>query len=184
MADLHFELGAERFRARDYRGALEHFLLSNRLVPNRNVVFDIAETYAQLKQYPDAYRYYTQALEGETDPRELARIQKALARVAASVAVLRIRTDPPGAAVYIDREDLGARGISPLVLLWLGTRQVLDGQMSAGTMRSAESVASSTSSAYFVKMPVSLAIQAGVTSAVVVFSPNRSAVSRLSTTCR
>src|SRR5438105_7588299 len=26
------------------------------------------------------------------------------------------RSDPPGAAVYIDREDLGTRGISPLLL--------------------------------------------------------------------
>jgi outer membrane receptor protein involved in Fe transport len=115
-ADLHFSIGNERFRARDYRGALEHFLLSNRLAPNRNVVFDIAETYAQLKQYPDAYRYYSQALEGETDDKERARIEKAIARVASSVAVLRVRTDPPGATLFVDREDLGARGSSPLVL--------------------------------------------------------------------
>ncbi len=125
-ADLHFTLGAERFRAHDYRAALEHFLASNRLAPNRNVIFDIAETYAQLKQYPDAYRYYTQALEGESDPREQARIEKALARVAASVAVLRIRTDPPGATVYIDRQDLGARGVSPLLLAFpAGNHRVL-----------------------------------------------------------
>ena len=35
---------AERYTASDYRGALEHFLASNRLVPNRNVVFDIDVT--------------------------------------------------------------------------------------------------------------------------------------------
>jgi outer membrane receptor protein involved in Fe transport len=115
-ADLHFSIGTERFRAHDYRAALEHFLLSNRLVPNGNVIFDIAETYAQLKQYPDAYRYYTQALEGESDAKERARMEKAIARVASSVAVLRIRTEPPGAIIYVDREDLGARGSSPLVL--------------------------------------------------------------------
>jgi outer membrane receptor protein involved in Fe transport len=115
-ADLHFTLGAERFRAHDYRAALEHFLASNRLAPNRNVMFNLAETYAQLKQYPDAYRYYAQALEGERDPSEQARIERALRRVAASVAVLRVRSDPPGATVYVDREDLGARGTAPLLL--------------------------------------------------------------------
>src|SRR5579875_520659 len=47
--------------------------------------------------------------------------------------------------------------------------------ISAGTIRSADNVASSTSSPYLVKMPMSLATQAGVTSAVVVFSPKRSA---------
>ena len=115
-ADLHFQLGTEAFRAHDYRSALEHFLASNRLVPNRNVVFDIAETYAQLRQYPDAYRYYTQALEAEPDAAEQARIRKSLQRVAHGVAVLRVRTEPPGATLYVDRKDLGARGQSPAVL--------------------------------------------------------------------
>ena len=125
-ADLHFEMGTERFRAHDYRSALEHFLLSNRLVPNRNVVFDIAETFAQLKAYPDAYRYYIQALEQETDAKERTRIEKAIARVTASVAVLRVRTEPPGATLYIDRKDLGARGSSPSVLAFApGKYQVL-----------------------------------------------------------
>ncbi len=125
-ADLHFELGTERFRAHDYRAALEHFLFSNRLVPNRNVVFDIAETYAQLKQFPEAYRAYNQALEGEADAKERARIEKALQRVAGSVAVLRVRTEPPGATLYVDRKDLGARGSSPAVLAFAaGTYRVL-----------------------------------------------------------
>src|SRR5207302_5221775 len=31
-------------------------------------------------------------------------------------AVLRVRTDPPGATLYLDRKDLGARGQSPSVL--------------------------------------------------------------------
>src|SRR5687768_14431225 len=57
-ADLHFNLGADKYEAGDFKGALEHFLASNRLVPNRNVVFNIARTYEQLKRAPDAYRYY------------------------------------------------------------------------------------------------------------------------------
>ena len=115
-ADLHFSLGTRRFLAHDYTSALEHFLASNRLVPNRNVVFDIADCYAQLKSYPDAYRYYLQALEGETDANERTRILRAITKAAASVAVLRLRTEPPGATLYIDRKDLGARGLSPRVL--------------------------------------------------------------------
>src|SRR5205823_438931 len=76
--------------------------------------------------YPDAYRYYIQALEQETDAKEQTRIEKAIARVAGSVAVLRVRTDPPGATLYIDRKDLGARGSSPAVLAFApGTYQVL-----------------------------------------------------------
>ena len=67
-ADLQFQLGAERYREGDFRGALEHFLASNRLVANRNVVFNIARTYEQLNRAPDAYRYYMLALDAEQKP--------------------------------------------------------------------------------------------------------------------
>jgi outer membrane receptor for ferrienterochelin and colicin len=115
-AELQFELGADRYKASDFRGALEHFLASNRLVPNRNVVFNIARTYEQLKQSADAYRYFNQALEGETDAPTRARIEEAIARTLPLIAVVRIESDPPGATVYIGRRELGPRGNTPLVL--------------------------------------------------------------------
>jgi len=125
-ADLEFQLGGERYDAGDFRGALQHFLASNRLVPNRNVVFNIARCYEQLKQAPDAYRYYASALESETDPKLRQRLVDALARIAPNVALLRVTTDPPGASVYLDRRDLGARGATPRTLaLAPGAHKVL-----------------------------------------------------------
>jgi outer membrane receptor for ferrienterochelin and colicin len=115
-AELQFQLGAERYQASDFKGALEHFLQSNRLAPNRNVLFNIARAYEQLKQTPDAFRYYTQARDGETDAAVLRRIDDAVARISAGVAVLKIESDPPGATIYIDRKDLGARGNAPRAL--------------------------------------------------------------------
>ncbi len=115
-ADLQFELGADAYRARDYRTALEHFLTSNRLVPNRNVVYNIARAYEQLSRFADAHRYYTQALEGEADASARDSIRAALARIAPYVAVLRVTTEPPGATIYIDRRDLGPRGTAPRAL--------------------------------------------------------------------
>ena len=115
-ADLHFQLATDKYEAGDFRGALEHFLTSNRLVPNRNVLFNIARTYEQLKQPADAYRYYVQALEGETNPAPKQRVEQALARLAPHVAVLRVTTSPPGATIYIDRKDLGPRGNTPRAL--------------------------------------------------------------------
>jgi outer membrane receptor for ferrienterochelin and colicin len=112
-ADLQFQLGAERYQAGDFRNALEHFMASNRLVPNRNVVFNIARTFEQLRQFPDAYRYYSVAFEAESDPAARARIEEAMKRITPNVAVLKVTTDPPGATVYIDRKDLGPRGTAP-----------------------------------------------------------------------
>src|ERR1043165_3577074 len=80
-ADLQFTVGAEAYGKGDFTSALEHFLASNRLVPNRNVMFNIARAYEQLQQYPDAYRYYVRSLRGETDKGVIARTQDAMKRV-------------------------------------------------------------------------------------------------------
>src|SRR5277367_801033 len=115
-ADLQFRLAAEKYQAGDYRGALEHFLASNRLAPNRNVLFNIARCYEALHEYPDAYRYYVRTSQGETDPAAHTRIDEAMKRMAPNVAILKVVTDPPGATLYLDRKDLGQRGAGPQTL--------------------------------------------------------------------
>jgi outer membrane receptor protein involved in Fe transport len=112
-ADLQFYLGAEAYQHGDYKAALEHFLASNRLVANRNVEFNIARTYERMLRFPDAFRWYVRALEGESDATTRDRIEAALRAMAPNVAVLRVETDPPGARVFLDRKDLGERGSSP-----------------------------------------------------------------------
>src|SRR5947208_3436626 len=49
-SDLQFTIGAEAYTKGDFTGALEHFLASNRLVANRNVMFNIALAYGEAKQ--------------------------------------------------------------------------------------------------------------------------------------
>ncbi|MEO7113823.1 MAG: TonB-dependent receptor [Polyangiaceae bacterium] len=115
-AELQFQLGADRYKAGDFRGALEHFLASNRLVPNRNVVFNIARAYENLHEMPNAHRYYTTALDQESNPAAKKKIAEALQRISSQVAVIKIETNPPNATVYIDRKDLGPRGESPRAL--------------------------------------------------------------------
>lgn len=124
-ADLQFNLGTERFELADYKGALSHFLASNRLARNRNVLFNIALSYERLGQLPEAYRYYTRSLEGEADAASIARVQAALARLAPRVPLLHLVTDPPGAHLYIDRRDLGERGAAPQTMALLpGTYRI------------------------------------------------------------
>jgi outer membrane receptor protein involved in Fe transport len=125
-AGLHFEIATEKYQAGDYRAALEHFLASNRLVPNRNVLFDIARSYEALKKFPDAYRYYVRAAVGETDAPARARIDDALRRVAPNVGLLEVVTDPANATIYLDRKDLGQRGSGSQTLgLEAGTYRVI-----------------------------------------------------------
>lgn len=109
-ADLQFQLGARAYERSDFLGALEHFLASNRLVPNRNVMFNIARSYEQLGRFPDAYRYYIDAQRGETDAAIAADVESALTRIGARVAVVEIESVPSGATIYLDRKDLGSVG--------------------------------------------------------------------------
>jgi outer membrane receptor protein involved in Fe transport len=112
-ADVQFNLGAEEYQAGHHERALAHFLASNRLVDNKNVLFNIARCYEQLRRFPEAHRYYERALAAESAPEAAAGIRRALERIAGRVALLQITTDPPGASIYLDRKDLGERGASP-----------------------------------------------------------------------
>jgi outer membrane receptor protein involved in Fe transport len=115
-ADAHFRLATEDYQKGAYDSALTHFMQSNRLAPNVNVLFNIAGTYEAMARLPDAYRYYVDALQGEIDPRQRAVVEAAIVRITPRVAVLEAVTDPPGATIYVDRKDLGSIGKAPRAL--------------------------------------------------------------------
>jgi len=112
-AELHFNKGREDYKKGDYEAALLHFFQSQRLVPNRNVLFNIGGAYEALRRYADAHRYFIDAREGETDDDNRAAAQRAIDRLAPNVAVLDVVTEPPGATLYLERKDLGSVGKSP-----------------------------------------------------------------------
>jgi outer membrane receptor protein involved in Fe transport len=115
-ADVRFELGVDAQRRGDYRGAVAHYLASHRLVPNKNVVFNIARCFEELGRYPEAFRYYSDYLEAELEPDERRVAQAAIQRIQPRVALIRIETEPAGATIYLDRRDLGAVGRTPRAL--------------------------------------------------------------------
>jgi outer membrane receptor protein involved in Fe transport len=112
-ADLQFRLGTEEFQRGRYEAALEHFFVSNRVAPNRNVLFNIGSAFERLRRYADAHRYYADALDGETDLAAIRADTAALARITPKVAVLEVITAPPGATLYLDRKSLGSVGRAP-----------------------------------------------------------------------
>ena len=115
-ADLRFRRGTSLFKAGRFDEALLEFLASNRLVPNRNVVFNIARSYEALEQLEEAYRYYAEYIAAETDKEERRAAEKRLADLAPRVALLKVDSEPPGATVFLERVDLGGRGETPLLI--------------------------------------------------------------------
>jgi outer membrane receptor for ferrienterochelin and colicin len=115
-AENQFQLGNEAYLRGDYRQALAHWFMSNRLAPNQNVVFNIARAYEQAGELVEAYRYYQQFSAGQLSAAERSAVDEALRRVGSSVALVEVITEPPGARVFLNRRDLGSYGATPIVL--------------------------------------------------------------------
>lgn len=115
-ADVRFERGNTLYRAGRLPEALAEYFTSNRLAPNRNVVFNIARTYEAMRRFEEAYRYYAEYISLETDSSEKAIAEQKLGAIAPEVALVKIDSTPLGATVYLDRKNLGTRGQTPIVL--------------------------------------------------------------------
>ena len=112
-ADVAFQLGNEAFAKRQYEQALAHYFVSHRLVPNRNVLFNIARCFEALGRLDEAYRYYNDLLGLDLPAEDRKEAKAALSKLSPRVALLSVTTEPDGADLYVDREDLGSRGRTP-----------------------------------------------------------------------
>jgi outer membrane receptor for ferrienterochelin and colicins len=112
-AQVAFELGVQHVQRGEYLQGLSYLLESNRLAPNRNVLYNIAGAYEALGRLEQAFQYYTDYVALETDPEQRAAGQRGLDRLTGRVALVEIVSDPPGATIYVDRIELGARGATP-----------------------------------------------------------------------
>jgi len=116
-ADARFfdRLARRDFEHDRYEAALEWFLLSQRAAPNPRTVFNVAVT-AELAERPGmALTHYVEylALAPRDDPERRRRAETAVERLRRELSVVVVRTDPPGATIYLQRKTLGAVGRSP-----------------------------------------------------------------------
>jgi outer membrane receptor for ferrienterochelin and colicins len=115
-ADFRFHRGVKLYSQGRIEDALSEFLASNRLVRNRNVIQNVARCFERLRMFNEAWRWYSELIPEPLPERERRDLAAALERLQPSLALLRIFSDPPGATVYVDRRDLGARGQTPITL--------------------------------------------------------------------
>ena len=113
-AEVSFRLGNQAFAEQNYRLALGYYFVSNRLAPNRSVMFNIARCFESLGDLEEAHRYFREhALRSpDTDPKR-KESEAALERIGPRVALVHVTSDPPGAAVYVGRKDLGQVARTP-----------------------------------------------------------------------
>jgi outer membrane receptor protein involved in Fe transport len=115
-AQFHFVRGTQFYRQARFDDALAEFYASNRLVPNRNVQFNIARSLEQLHLYDEAFRAWSELLRGNPPAAERAAIEGAIDKLRPHLALLLVTTTPPGAEIYANRRDLGSLGVTPKLL--------------------------------------------------------------------
>ncbi len=115
-ADFRFRRGAALYHGGHIEDALSEFLASNRLVRNRNVIFNIARCFEKLQMFNEAWRFYSEVQNDAMPADDRKELDTALERLKPQLALLEVKTDPPGATVFINRKDLGARGQTPITL--------------------------------------------------------------------
>lgn len=115
-ADIAFELGNDAYSKGQYAEALRSYFTSYRLVPNRNVLFNIARCFEALNKFNEAYRYYNDLLTEDLPSDDAAEVSRSVERLRPKVALVKVTTNPKGAEVFVDRMDLGSRGRSPQTL--------------------------------------------------------------------
>src|SRR5215831_13174006 len=115
-AQFHFARGNQLYRQGRFDDALSEFYASNRLVPNRNVQFNIARCLEQLRLYDEAFRAWSELLRGNPAPAERTSIEGSIDKLRPHLALLLVTSEPPGAEIYANRRDLGSLGVTPKLL--------------------------------------------------------------------
>jgi outer membrane receptor protein involved in Fe transport len=115
-AQFHFTRGNQLYRQAQFEEALSELYASNRLVPNRNVQFNIARCLEQLRLYDEAFRAWSELLRGAPPAAERTSIEASIDKLRPHLALLLVTSDPPGAEIYANRRDLGSLGVTPKLL--------------------------------------------------------------------
>jgi outer membrane receptor protein involved in Fe transport len=127
-AQFHFVRGNRAYQERRFEDALASYYLSNRLVPNRNVQFNIARCLDRLARYEEAYRAWSALNTSALPESEAKTVRDAIDQLRPHLALVEVESSPPGATIYAGRRDLGALGTTPqsLALRPASTKIILD----------------------------------------------------------
>ncbi|HEY5283259.1 MAG TPA: PEGA domain-containing protein, partial [Polyangia bacterium] len=125
-AQFHFLRGNRAYQEKRFEDALASYYISNRLVANRNVQFNIARCLDRLGRYDEAYRAWSTLLDEGLPEKEQKVARDAIEQLRPHLALVEIETTPPGAIIYAGRRDLGTLGTTPKSLaLRPGTTKIL-----------------------------------------------------------
>jgi hypothetical protein len=146
-ARFHDEQAHAHYDAGRFDDALREFFLEQRIAPNPRILFNIGLCFERLHRVEDAFMIYGEyAASEDRDTERRTYVDAALARIAPTVATVRVESDPVGATIYVDDRAHGAYGVTPHVLalspgahrIWLDLAAHRTVELSVAAVRGSE----------------------------------------------
>ncbi|HKU39251.1 MAG TPA: PEGA domain-containing protein [Polyangiales bacterium] len=128
QAREHFQRGTMYYGEGDYRAALIEFERAYELRHTYRLLYNLAQTAYELRDYAAAERHFRAYLvegEDEITPERRAEVENDLAQLRERVASLDIHSTPPGAQVHVDDRFVGTTPLPGPVRVSAGRRRVL-----------------------------------------------------------
>jgi outer membrane receptor for ferrienterochelin and colicins len=142
QARFHDELARGHYKAGRFEQALREFFLEQRLSPNPRIAFNIALCFQELKRNEEAYQYFAEYLaSADADPERRAYASRVIAALKTLLALVEVRSAPPGAEIYVDRRELGSYGATPKVVAVTPGEHEISVEIAGHRVRSAKILA-------------------------------------------
>jgi hypothetical protein len=103
-AQLH-QMALNLYKKGMYAEAVEYFNKAYAIDEDPSTIFNIAKCYDQLYKYKEAHAYYEDYI-ATGDEQRLAEAKEAIERIESMAVMLKVVTDPEGATVFIDGEEV------------------------------------------------------------------------------
>ena len=127
QARKHFSQGLKLYKEGDFDAALVQFERAYAVKPNYKVLYNIAQSYFELRQYVEARDSLTRYLKdgGDAiDAERRAAVESDLAELQRRIAHLKLTVNVQGASVYVDGKKVGTTPLSQAVDVSEGQRTV------------------------------------------------------------
>jgi hypothetical protein len=111
------DAGRRAYEAGRYEQALESFQLVQELSPSPRMLYNIALCADLAGRGDMAFSLYGEYLKSDdSDPKRRAEAQRRAEQLRSKLALVAATSDPDGAAIYVDRKELGQFGVTPATI--------------------------------------------------------------------
>ena len=127
QARQHFTQATKLYKEGDFDAALVQFERAYEVKPNYKVLYNIGQTYFQLRQYVearDAMQRYVKEGGAQIDAERLAAVTKDLGDLDKRIANVTITVNVEGASVLVDGKNVGITPLSAPIAVSEGQRNI------------------------------------------------------------